>query len=182
MKAENTVFDYSTKRNVVEHVGEHFPDILTSVLSQALVVKPVSLRKSPRLVVASGQSDSVLIPNFQRYEEADSLNRVVSPIHIISEKEIVSVGYISPDREELYKVMELTVDVSTDGDWCSNGLYVRFGGEYLYGLGGEELDFGLGDPLEAFKFLYDVVDVVVLHLNITEVLSSANEVLRWSDN
>jgi hypothetical protein len=36
------------------------------------------------------------------------------------------MGIVLTDLEELHEIVELTVDVTADGDWAADWLYVRF--------------------------------------------------------
>ena len=47
-------------------------------------------------------------------QECDGLHTVVSSVNIISHEEIVGVGALPSDPEQLHQVVKLTVDVATD--------------------------------------------------------------------
>ena len=46
-------------------------------------------------------------------QEGDSLHTVVSSVHIISHEEIIGVGTLPSDPEQLHEVVELTVYIAT---------------------------------------------------------------------
>ena len=46
-------------------------------------------------------------------QEGDSLHTVVSSVHIISHEEIIGVGTLPSDPEELHQVMKLAVNIPT---------------------------------------------------------------------
>ena len=77
-------------------------------------------------MVSSQDCDSVLEANFESDEERHSLHRVISSINIVAHEEIVCVWKPSSKSEQLFEIMELAMDVSTDGDWCTNWLDVDF--------------------------------------------------------
>ena len=76
-------------------------------------------------MVSSKNGDSVLIADLEGNQQGHSLNRVVSSVHIVSHEEVVSVGWLSSDVEQLTKIMELSVDVSTDSHGGLHVLHVR---------------------------------------------------------
>lgn len=126
---------------VVEEIREKLPDVGISVLSQALVVESVHLGDLSRLVVASQDGDPVPISQFERDEQRDRLYRVVSSIDVIAHEQVIRVGRVSTDPEQLRQVVlrclsvqstkvlrathELTVYVSTNGHGASDGLHIR---------------------------------------------------------
>ena len=46
-------------------------------------------------------------------QEGDSLHTVVSSVHIVPHKEIIGVGTLPSDPEQLHQVMELAVNIPT---------------------------------------------------------------------
>ena len=68
------------------------------------------------LVVASEDGKSILEADLQCDEKSYSLDRVVATVDVIAHEQVVRVGWLSTNFEELSKVMELAVDVSADGD------------------------------------------------------------------
>lgn len=103
--AAHLVVDQSRQGEIVEQVGEEFPYIGIPVLSQALVVESVHLGDLPRLVVASQDGHPVPVSQFQRDEERDRLDRVVTPVHVVAHEEVVCVWRITPNAEELGQVV-----------------------------------------------------------------------------
>jgi hypothetical protein len=45
-------------------------------------------------------------------------------VNIVTHKQIICIGYLSTNFEQLHQIMELTVDVSADDHWCSHRLYI----------------------------------------------------------
>jgi len=77
-------------------------------------------------VISSQDGKSILESHLQRHQQGDSLNRVVASVNIISHEEIVGVGWLSTNLEQFTQVVELSVDVTTDGHWCTYLLHVGF--------------------------------------------------------
>ena len=114
MHAENLVVNDGSERQVVEHLSAVAPHIDGAVLTQALVIESVHLRDLARLVVAPDKSDALWIADLQSKEQKECLYRVVPSVDEVSHEEIVGVGALASDLEQLHQVIELTVDITTD--------------------------------------------------------------------
>ena len=57
-------------------------------------------------------SGGVEATNLEGDEEGDSLDAVVASVHIVAHEQIVGVGRLPPDPEQLHQVVELAVHVS----------------------------------------------------------------------
>ena len=68
VKAEDLVVDKGGEGQVVEEVGEVFPDVGVAVLAEALVVETVHLRDLAGFVVASKDGDALWIADFESDE------------------------------------------------------------------------------------------------------------------
>ena len=77
-------------------------------------------------MVASEEGQSILEADLQSNEKSDSLNGVVATVDVIAHEKEVRVWGMSTNLEQLSEVVELTVDVSADGDWCTDLLNVGF--------------------------------------------------------
>ena len=85
----------------------------------------------PRLMVASQNCDSLpetnlnkantnscvprgqLVDYLESYEQGHGLHTVVASVNIVSHEEIIGVGALAADPEELHQVMKLTVHIAT---------------------------------------------------------------------
>jgi hypothetical protein len=104
-KRTNLVVDESSERKVVEEVGEVLPDVRISILPQALVVETVNLSDLSRLVVTTEDRNAVPVPNLEGDEEGDGLDRVVSSVNVVSHEEVVRVGRVTANAEELGEIV-----------------------------------------------------------------------------
>lgn len=116
MDAEYLLVYDSGKREIVEDIRAVLPDVQAAVFSEAFVVEAVDLSYLAGLMVPSQQGYSALVTDFQRQEEDKGFNAVQSTIYKISEEEVGDVRGIPSDFEEFQKIVELSVDVSADGD------------------------------------------------------------------
>ena len=85
-------------------------------------------------MVTSEDSDSLLKADLEGDEQSDGLDGVVSTIDVVTHEEVVSLGRMATNLEELAQVMELTVDISTDGDWSAHFLHVRLINQNFFSL------------------------------------------------
>lgn len=84
MQAEDLVLDKSGKREEVEEVGEVFPDICITVLSEAFVVETIDLGDLAGLVIATENGDALGVANFESNEKGDGFDGEVSTINVIA--------------------------------------------------------------------------------------------------
>ena len=77
--------DEGGEGEVVEQVGEVAPDVGVPVLAQALVVEAVDLGDLPRLVVAAQDGDPLAVPDLERDEQRDRLDRIVPSVDIAAD-------------------------------------------------------------------------------------------------
>ena len=77
------------------------------------------------LVIASEDGDSILIAHLKGDEKSHRLHTVVATIDVVTHEEVVRVGWLTANLEELAQVVELTVDITTDGDGSAHLLHVR---------------------------------------------------------
>lgn len=124
VQTEDLVLDDRGQRQVVEQVREQLPHVARAVLPHALVEEAVNLCDLSTLVVATEQVDAVGVPRLVAQQQTDRLHRVVAAVDVVAHEEVVRVGRLASDLEELQKVVQLTVDVAADCDGASYRLYV----------------------------------------------------------
>ena len=124
VQAEDLILHDCRERQVVEQIGEVLPDVGIAVLAHALVVEAIHLGDLATLVIAAQDRDSVSESHLQTDEQSDSLDRVVASVDVVTHEEVVRVRRATSDLEELHKIVELAVHVSTDSDWAADGLHV----------------------------------------------------------
>ena len=105
------------------------------------------------LVVAAKNRDSVSIAYFECNHECHDLHRVVSSVDIISHKEIVCVWELSAYFEQLDQIVELSMDVATDGHWGANVDHVRLVGQNFFSFTAQVCDLGLRERLAGHEDL-----------------------------
>lgn len=93
------------KRQIIKQIRKKLPNIRVPILPQALVVKSVHLRDLSTLVVSSKDRDTIAVAHFERNEKSDGFDTVVAAIDVVSHEEVVGVGAVSSDAEELREIV-----------------------------------------------------------------------------
>ena len=75
-------------------------------------------------MITSEDRDSVLEAHFEGHEQRHCLDRVIATIDVVAHEKIVRVGRLSTDLEQLAEVVELSVDITTDGYWGAHLLHI----------------------------------------------------------
>ena len=122
METKYLVFNEGREGEVVEKIGEIFPNIGIAIFTQTLVIKPIYLRDLPGLVISSKNRDALRIADLQAHQEGDRFHRVVSTVDIVTltgkfirhlthhkrgrelptHKQIIRVGIRASNAEELH--------------------------------------------------------------------------------
>lgn len=90
---------------VIKQVGEELPDVGVPVLPQAFVVEAVDLGDLSALVVASEDGDPVSVPDLERDEQGDRLDRIVPSVDVIAHEKVIGVRRIAADPEQLREIV-----------------------------------------------------------------------------
>ena len=99
MDAENFVVNDGSEGKVVEDFGAVAPDVDRAVFAEALVVESVDLSDLTRLVIASDQSDTLRVTNFQGEQKKERLDRIVATIDEITHEQVVGIGALAAHLE-----------------------------------------------------------------------------------
>lgn len=145
--AKNLTIDQSSKGQVVKDLSAVLPGIGAGVLLLALIVEAVDLSDLARLVVAAQQRNLLRIPRLEYQEQGKGLQAVVSSVNKVTHEDVVCVGQLTSCAEELKEVIELTVDITTDGDRAVDRLHVRLLEQELLDLFAELLEVRLAQRL-----------------------------------
>jgi hypothetical protein len=151
--AEDFVVDDGGDSHIIEDFGAVFPDIEGAVFPDAFIIESIDLGDQPGFVVSSEQGDSVFVPYFQSQKEQECFDAVSSSVDIVSQEDVVGVGWVSSDFEEFDQVIELAVDVSADGHWGFDVDCVFLLLEDLFAHVAEGFDIALRQFLSTFQFL-----------------------------
>jgi hypothetical protein len=132
VETENLVVDQCSEGEVVEEIGEIFPDVGIAVFPQALVVEAVDLGDLPGLMVSTKDGDPMGVSDFESDKEGHGLDGVVPSVYVVScfyvqsehiatsaqrtHKEVVGIRVRSTNAEQLHQIMELSVNVAADCD------------------------------------------------------------------
>lgn len=126
VEAKHLLVNKGSQWQVVEELGEDLPHVSITILSQAFVIKSIHLRDSACLVVSSEDMDTGWVADLVCDQKGHGLDRVVTTIDVVTHEEVVIIWNIASNFEKLDQVMELTVNISTDGDWRLHLSHIRF--------------------------------------------------------
>ena len=84
VETEDLIIDEGGQGEVVEQIGEVFPDIGIAIFAKTLIVETVDLGDLTGFMVASENGDSPRISDLECHKKRYSLNRVVTSINIVS--------------------------------------------------------------------------------------------------
>lgn len=84
MYAKHSAVDDGAEAHEIKHFATVPPHACGSILLHALVVKAVHLRDLPRLVVASDQRHAVGVPDLERQQEEERLDRVEPSVDVVA--------------------------------------------------------------------------------------------------
>jgi hypothetical protein len=85
-------------------------------------------------VVSPQNGNPIAVPNLQGHEQSDRLQTIVTSIDVISHEQIIRVGALSSDPKEFDEIIELTVNITTYGDWSLYRLDIGFFLQHSLGL------------------------------------------------
>lgn len=90
------------------------------------IIESIDVGYIARLVIASEKYDHLGVFYFVEEEEKDSLDWIISTVHIVSEEDVAFLGDSAALAEELKQVPELAMDISANGYRGLNGLNIWF--------------------------------------------------------
>ena len=116
MYAENLLVYNGSQWQEVHDLCAVSPDVHGAILAQALIIEAVHLRDLPRLVIAANQRDISRVPHLKCEEKQEGLHTVKASINEIAHKKVVGAWAVISDSEQLHQIVELAMDVATDGN------------------------------------------------------------------
>lgn len=84
MQAKDLVVNQGGEGEVVEEIGEVFPDVGVAVFAQTLIVEAVNLGDLARFVVAAEDGDAGWVSDFEGDEESNGFNGVIASVDIVT--------------------------------------------------------------------------------------------------
>ena len=111
MHAENFVVDECGDWHAIEDILELFPDT-DGVTAFALVVETIDAVDRSALVVTTQQEKVFGILDLVGKHEANSLQRLLSSVDIVTEEEVVGVRRESTILEQSQKIVVLTMNIT----------------------------------------------------------------------
>jgi hypothetical protein len=110
--------DEGAQCEVVKDFAAVAPDVGGAVFADAFVVEAVDRRDLAGFVVAADEGDAIRVADFEAKEEKEGFEGVEAPVHEIAHEEVVGVGYVAANSEQLHQVVKLSVYVTAYCDRC----------------------------------------------------------------
>jgi len=151
MDTEDLAFNDGSDTKVIEDFGAVLPGVDVTILAHSLFVEAVDGGDTAGLVVTSEEGDAVGPLELEAEKELEGLNGVIAAIDEITHEDVAGVGDLTALFEKLEEVMELTVDITADGDRGADGLHIAF-------LDQDLLDFLAKDAEVSFRQDATVLD------------------------
>ena len=113
MHGENLLVDDSGDRQAVEAIRKSLPKLYV-VTTLALIVEAIDTVDGGAFVVTSQDEEVLGVLDLVCQQEADSLERLLASIDVITEEEVVGLGGKASIFEKTQQIVVLTVDITTD--------------------------------------------------------------------
>jgi hypothetical protein len=84
MKAEDLAIDQGCEREVVEEIGEVFPDIGIPIFAEALVIEAIDLSDLTGFMVTTQNGNALWVADLKGDKESDGFNGIVTAINIVT--------------------------------------------------------------------------------------------------
>lgn len=124
VNTENLALDNSSDAKKVEHFCAVLPGVGVTVLAHGLIIEAINLGDLASLVVASQKSDVSWILQLQAQKQLECLNRIKSAVDKIAHKDVPRVWDVTSLVEKLEEIMELTMDITANGNWSADWLNI----------------------------------------------------------
>jgi len=144
VNTEDLALDNSTNAKIVENFCAIFPRVGISVLSNSLIIETVHGCDLSGLMVTSEQGDVRWVLEFEAQKELESLNTVETSVYEITHENVACVWDFTTFIKKFQKIMELAVDITTDGYWSFHRLDIALFNENLLYFLAENSEFSFG--------------------------------------
>jgi hypothetical protein len=84
VEAEDLIVNERGEGEVVEEIGEVFPNVGIAVFSETLVVEAIYLSDLTGFMITTENCDALGVSDFESNQESNSFDRVVSSINVIT--------------------------------------------------------------------------------------------------
>ena len=75
-------------------------------------------------MIAAKDGDTILKADFETDEECHGFHAVVAAINIVPHEQVVGVRTATSNLEKLHEIMELAMNITTDGYWALYRLHI----------------------------------------------------------
>jgi hypothetical protein len=111
MHAENLLVDQRGHWQAVEHVREDLPES-DGIPAFTLIIKPVNAVDLGALVVTTKQEEVLRVLDFVAEKETYCLDGLLSSVDVVSQEEVVGLGWEASILKNAQQIIVLAVDVT----------------------------------------------------------------------
>jgi len=171
MNAENFTFDDSPNTQVVEHFRRVFPRVRISIFSNRLVIKPIYGSNLPRFVVSSQKGDIRRPLQLETEQKLECLDRVEASVDIVTHEDVTCVWDLASFVEKFEKVVELSMNISTNRNRRRHWLDIALLDQDLLDLLTEDPELPLWQNSTTLDSGEPLVDISgILYCSVFEIL------------
>lgn len=113
MHGKDLLINNGRNWQAVEAVGKCLPQF-DVVASLAFVVEPIDAVDGGTFVVTAKDEEVLRVLDLVCEKQADGLERLLTPIYVVAEEEVVGLGWEASILEEAKEVVVLSVNVTAD--------------------------------------------------------------------
>jgi len=115
MHAHDFFVDQTTDRHTIEHIAELLPH-LNVVAPLALIIKPIDPGDGCTFVVSSQLEKVLWVFRLVRKHQRDGFETLLTAIDVVTEEDIVAIGWHSTILEEAQEIVVLAMHIAADFD------------------------------------------------------------------
>lgn len=158
VEAEDVAVDDGSQRQVVERLIEVFPAVGVAVFFIDFVQEAVHHCYVSAFVVAAEEVDAVGVLDFEAEEQRYRFDGVVAAVYEIADHDEFALGHSSAFCEQVFDIVELSVDISGQVDWRFDADDVGLLREYWFDHVAEGTDGWFGDGFAVEGWLVPLLD------------------------
>jgi hypothetical protein len=159
VNAEDLALNDSSDTEIVEYFSAVLPWVSVSVLSNGLIVESIDSSDLSCFVISSKESDMSWVFQLEAEQELECFDGVESSVDKISHENIASVWNFTALVEKFQKIVELSMDISTNGNRSFNWLNITFFDQNLFDLFAKDSKFSFWKNCSVFDGLEPLINV-----------------------
>jgi hypothetical protein len=111
MHAKNLLVDKSCDGKAVETIGESLPKF-NVIAALAFIIESINTINGGALMVSTEEEEVLGVLNLIGQEEANSFQRLLAAVDVISQEEVVSIGWETAIFEKSKEIIILSMNIT----------------------------------------------------------------------